>query len=88
LIKIKNEVYKIIAHDINDYDYIEGYDLIRVIKDNIIYIKNEQFQLIEKKIKGRLIRKDRRDLNYNKKIGTFDIECYKEYGIFAPYSCK
>jgi hypothetical protein len=86
--KDKKEVYKTIAHDINDYDYIEGYDLIRVIKDHIIYIKNEQFQLIEKKLKGKLIKKDRRDINYNKKIGTFDIECYKDYGIFASYACK
>jgi hypothetical protein len=67
----KKIVYNHIKHNINNYDYIEGYDLIRVITDDIIYIKNNKMILIERKLKNKLIVKDNRDLNYNKKNRYF-----------------
>ena len=92
----KGIVYK---HNIEYISFIDTiiknnkeYDLIRTIKNQDFYIKNNKIVFMETKINSNLINKKEKAITYNYNFITFDIECYLEKNSkelnFVPYACQ
>jgi hypothetical protein len=64
------------------------HDIIRKIAHNTLYIKNNEIIAIDSVINSWHIGVKQQDLNRDKNIITFDIECYlDENNNFIPYMC-
>jgi hypothetical protein len=66
-----------------------NYDLLRIIDENSIIIKDRKIIFIDTTLKSKLVESKKRDVYLSDKIGSFDIECYENIdNIFIPFSCK
>lgn len=59
----------------------------RYFEDYKIEIENNKIKSLEKKLNNKFIKPLKRDLIPEYKIVTYDIETYKDEGIFIPYAC-
>jgi hypothetical protein len=64
-------------------------DLVKIINDNFIFIKDNNIIFIDTILNSKLIETKEKNIKFNTKIGTFDIECYEDKdNKFIPYSFK
>jgi len=85
--KNNNEYFKFI-----DVVNKENNNFIRIIKNNSIFINNNEITHIETKLNSKLIETQSRDIKKDDRMVTFDIECYLEKidesnSKFTQYSC-